>query len=626
MPALTASSVRICLLGSFQIVCEERTLSVADWPRRKAAALLQRLALDRRLLKEQAIEFLWPGANPAAGANNLYSTLHVLRQTLDTALGQGAAEAIFNFEDGVLSLAPSVWVDVQEFERLCATASTVSPEQAAADLEQALDLYQGDLLPDDRYAEWTLLPREALYRRQREARLALAAYHRDARDYAGALALLTPLLSYDPADEPIHRELMRLYALAGRRHEALRQYQTCVEALAADLDVPPEPETAALYGQILNGELAAWPGSISSTGRPLPAAALKIEPSPLLVGRAAEFERLRAWLDTVRRGRGLTLLITGEAGIGKTLLAGELLCAAAGSGMTVLFGAAYEQEGQLAYQPFIEAFDRYLAAHRRPPAENPITYFKPRGAGDPQQAQWALFNAAAVFLTGLALRNPVALLVDDLHAADEASLRLFHYLARQTRAAPVALLATYRSDLGDTSATPLGALLNTLYRERLGETLTLAPLAEGDAAGIVAHILGGGVAPELIKAVFEITEGNPFFVEEMTRALLKLGQVEDQAGQWRLRPGAAPGISADLAGLLRERARRLGPPVEATLTAAAVIGREFRFDVLAGVAGLPDGALLEALDAALAGHLLEETADGYRFRHALTRHALYTAL
>lgn len=628
MPALMVPSIHICLLGRFQVGWGERTLSAADWPRRKAAALLQRLALDRRLLKEQAIEFLWPGANLASGANNLYSTLHALRQTLDTALGPGAAEAIFNFEDGVLSLEPSVWVDVQEFERLCATAPTVPPEQRAADLAQALDLYQGDLLPDDRYAEWTLLPREALYRRQREARLALAAYRRDARNYAGAIALLSPLLAVggDSADELVHRELMRLYALAGRRHEALRQYQTCVEALATDLDVPPEPETAALYGQILSGELTAWPGSISSTGRPLPSAAFKLEPSPALVGREAEFERLRGGLDTVRQGRGMTLLITGDAGIGKTLLAGELLCAAVGSGMTVLFGAAYEQEGQLAYQPFVEAFARYLAEHQRPPAENPITSFRPRGSSDPQQEQWALFNATAVFVTGLALRNPVALLVDDLHAADEASLRLFHYLARQTRAAPVVLLATCRSDLGDTTATPLGALLNALYRERLSETLTLAPLAERDAASLVAHTLGSGVAPELVKAVFEITEGNPFFIEEMTRALLKSGQIDDQAGQWRLRPGATLGISADLAGLLRERARRLGPLVEAALTAAAAVGREFRFDVLRGVAGLPDGALLDALDAALTGHLLEETADGYRFRHALTRQALYTAL
>ena len=225
--------VKICLLGTFEVRRGDRALLARDWPRKKAAALLKRLALERRLLKDQAIEFLWPEADPASAANNLYKTIHTLRQTLDTHLGQGAAEAIFSFEDGVLSLLPSAWVDAHEFERLCST-----PEQHAADLEGALALYQGDLLPDDRYEEWTQLPRQALYRYQREARMALSTYRRNARDYTAAIQLLNPLLTYDPADESVHRELMRLYTLAGQRHEALRQYQVCVNALAAEIDVP----------------------------------------------------------------------------------------------------------------------------------------------------------------------------------------------------------------------------------------------------------------------------------------------------------------------------------------------------------------------------------------------------
>ena len=308
-------------------------------------------------------------------------------------------------------------------------------------------------------------------------------------------------------------------------------------------------------------------------------------------------------------------------------MAYEALLSAATTGMITLLGTAYEQEGQLAYQPFIEAFDRYLAEHRHSPDENPISGFKPRGAGDPQQEQWALFNATAAFLNHLASMLPVVLLIDDLHAADESSLHLFHYLARQTRMTPVILLATYRSDTGDPTGTPFGTLINAFYRERLSETLTLAPLQEGAASGVVTHILGGDVAPELGKAIFEITVGNAFFIEEVTRALLKSDQVEERHGQWRLRPGAEPGIPADLAGVLRERVQRLGPAVEEILTAAAVVGREFRFDVLKGVIGVQGLApLLDALDAALLGHLLEETAVGYRFRHPLARRALYTAL
>ncbi len=318
------------------------------------------------------------------------------------------------------------------------------------------------------------------------------------------------------------------------------------------------------------------------------------------------------------------LLITGESGVGKTRLAFEALRAA--TGMTTLLGAAYEQEGQSPYQPFIEAFDRALAEQRRPLDENPITHFKRLGSGDLEQEHWALFNAVATFLSGLSQPAPVALLIDDLHAADEASLRLFHYLARQMRSAPVALLATYRLDAAADVTTPFGALLNALYRERLSETLTLTPLPEDVVARILAQALGGDVTPELAQAVFEITEGNPFFVKEIAHTLLKRGQVEEHAGVWRLKPDADVHVSSGLSGLLRERVKRLGPQVETALMAAAVLGREFSFDVLRRVAALPDGALLDALDAALAGYLLEETENHYRFHHALTRQALYSAL
>lgn len=618
--------IEIRLLGSFEVSQGDRVIQADDWPRKKASALLKRLALEGRLLKDQAIEFLWPETDPASAANNLYKTLYVLRQLLNEVLAPSAAEATFRFKDGVLSLLQSVWVDTQEFERLCTARLNVPAEQHTAELIRALDLYRGDLLPDDPYAEWTLIPRERLYRCQREARLALAIHHRDAREYTRAIALLVPLLHHDRSDEPVHRELMRLFALSGHRHEALRQYQACVDALAAEIDAPPEPETGSLYLQILSGELSPSPAPIETSWAPPMPVVLEMKRSAPLVGRTAELERLRAGLQIEPSEHGRTILIAGESGVGKTRLAYEALHAAAGAGMITLLGAAYEQEGQLAYQPFVEAFDRYLAEHQRLPQENPISGFTPRGSGDPQQEQLALFNATATFLSGLASSLPVVLLVDDLHAADEASLHLFHYLVRQTLAAPVVLLATYRSDIGDLTATPFGSLLNALYRERLSETLTLTSLVQAAASGVMAHMLDGEVDPEFADAVFDITAGNPFFVEEMTRALLKSNQLEKHGRQWRLRPDAELRIPTDLAGLLRERTRRLGPPVEETLTAAAVIGSEFRFDTLRGLLGLADRVLLDALDTALASHLVEETADGYRFRHPLNRHALYDAL
>jgi len=616
---IPSSSIRIFLLGRFEVTRGKRILQASAWTRRKAAALLQRLALERRLLKEQAIEFLWPEIDPTSGANNLYRTLHALRQTLDTALGPGTAEATLVFQDGVFTLTDTVWVDVAEFEFL-----VQSGDQSA--LISALQLYNGDLLPDDRYAEWALGPRERLRRGQREARLTLAAHARDAHEYSRAISLLTPLLAQDPADELVHRELMQIYALAGRRHEALRQYQACVDALAAELDVPPDSETTALYTCIIHGEITPPPASILPTWMTPSQTVPELEGDTPLVGRQSELETMQAWLHSAWHRRGQVLLLAGDSGVGKTRLALELLRAEAASGMITLYSTAYEQEGRLPYQPFIEAFDRYLVEHQHPLEENPITYFKRLGSSDPQQEHWALFKATATFLTHLATHSPVILLVDDLHATDDTSLQLFHYLARQTRTAPLILLATYRTDRATSVVTPFGTLLNALYREHLSETLVLSPLSESAVARIVAHILGNEPSPTLLRAISDITEGNPFFVQEIIRMLLASGQVEEREGKWHLRPGVELRVPVGLSELLRERVMRLGPSVESALKAASVVGREFGFDVLRRGVLLSDNELLDALDAALIGHLLEETTDGYRFRHPLIRRILYEAL
>jgi len=616
-------SIRIYLLGRFEIVREGQKLRADEWPRRKAAALIKYLAIQKRLVKDQAIDLFWPDSDLDSGANNLYRTLHELRQTLNKSLGEDSADQVFRFEDGVLSLEDSVWVDAVEFERLGSVLSKTQSERIAS-LEEAIALYQGDLLPDDLYAEWTLSPRESLRRGYREASLALTALYRDAGYYDRVFPLLIPLLAHDLADEPVHRELMRAYALTGRRHDALRQYQACVQALASELDLAPEPETAALYTQILNGQLIPSPG-----GQPMVRArsesVIQLKPSPFLVGREAEFETLRLWQESTQQGHGKTILIAGDTGVGKTLLAGEVLCASTAAGMKALLSATYEQEGRLPYQPFVEAIDHFLAEQGRPSSENPITHFKDN-SGDMQRDQRALFNAAATFLNNLAAESPVLLLIDDLHAADEASLHLFHYIARQTRTAPITLLATYRTDIASSVTTPFGSLLNALYREHLSETLNLSPLSKDAAALIVNHTLDGEAESHLVEAIHEIAEGNPFFIQEITRSLLKSDQLEEREGHWMLKAEAELRAPADLEGLLRERVAHLGSQVESVLISAAVAGREFEFELLRLMTALPEGDLLDALDSSLAAHLLEETATGYRFRHALIRSVLYDSL
>ncbi|MFW5941398.1 MAG: ATP-binding protein [Chloroflexota bacterium] len=617
-------NIRITLLGQFGVARGERQLQTSDWTRRKAAALLQRVALEERLLRDEALEFLWPDTDPDSAANNLYRTLYSLRKTLDDALGEGTAESTFSYNDGVLRLNGDVWVDAHAFERL-------SRQQDATQetLEEALELYRGPLLPDSVYDDWTAAPRQTLHRLYRDTCLRLAEQATDARTVEAAVARLRPLLEEDAADEVVHRHLMRLFALLGRRHDALRQYQACVEALEQELGVTPMPETRALHEKILSGEIPARattpvPGQTSRHPAPPAPAQTRQSTRAPLVGRQPELEVLMAQLEAVGAGRGNTVLIKGATGVGKTRLAKEALRTASSRGMVVLRGAAYEYEGKLAYQPFAEAIDRFLSETGRPVTENPLTHFRPE-SGDPQQDKWALFKNTSAYFAELTAETPVVLFLDDLHAADEASLQLFHYLARHTHSRRLMLLSTYRTDIVQDPASPFGALLNSLYREGLRETISLEPLTQEAIAAMVHHFHGGEVDEAVTEAIFEATEGNPFFVEEMCHAVRQSQQVVQEDGVWRLNAGGALKVPTDLRDLLRERIAQSGPEVATAVEMAAVIGHSFRYEILRRVTILTEGDLINALDAALQAGFIEEMEDGYQFRHRLTHQALYQA-
>lgn len=621
MPESGGQSICIYLLGRFEVRRGDQALQAREWQRRKAAALLQRLALEERLLRDEILDFLWPDSDPQAAANNFYRTLYRVRQRLDEALGPGTADATLSYDDGVLHLAEDVWVDAHAFEAACRRQ-----DASTAELEQTLALYQGPLLPAHVYDDWTALPRQTLALLYRDTCLRLANEATERPDIEAATAQLRPFLQDDPADEVIHRQLMRLFALLGRRHDAVRQYQRCVAALDEQLGVPPMPETRQLYEAILNGEVQSGsPQPASRQTAPAPPPTAEPGPRTPLVGRQAELETLRSHLEATAAGEGRTVLIAGATGVGKTRLAQELVGEALSSGMTVLTGAAYEYEGHLAYQPFAEAIDRLLAETTSPPGENPLTQFTPVGAGDPQQEKWALFSNTAAFFAELASDTPVVFFLDDLHAADEASLQLLHYLARHTRSRPFLLLATYRTDLILEPASPFGALLNSLYREGLRETINLHPLPAGAIADIVRHRHSGDVDENLIELIIEATEGNPFFAEEMYSALMNSGQMVQVSGALRLRAGILPEVPSDLRELLRQRIVQSGGDVASVLEVASVIGRSFSLPILRRVSVLSEVDLIDAVDVALKANFIELVDGGYRFRHELMRRALYQA-
>jgi len=236
--------LKVVMLGAFRVHVDGESVEETAWRRRKARQLFKLLITrsDRRLLKDEAIELLWPESEPTAASINLRTTVRALR----LALGSRGSQLIVETAEAYgLHANAEVWTDVNAFESLLAQAA------AAADplplLEQAHALYGGDYLPDDLYEDFASAQREHLKRTWLELQHALTRQWQLHHDHERALLALERLVRADPCDERAVQELMQLLGRLGRRPEALRVYQRMVEALRADLDVEPSAAIRQLY-------------------------------------------------------------------------------------------------------------------------------------------------------------------------------------------------------------------------------------------------------------------------------------------------------------------------------------------------------------------------------------------
>ncbi len=247
-------ALRIELLGGFRVAVAGRLVPASSWRLRKAHSLIKLLALapDYRLPRDTVVDLLWPDLSLEAALNNLRVTLHAARRAL--------APAHLAVQGMSLSLSPDAtpWVDVVAFE-LAAAAARQHLDRTRA--WEAVGLYAGDLLPEDRYEDWATDRREALRRTYLGLLLDLAGWEEASREPARAITVLERLVAYEPVHEEGHRRLMRLYAQTGRRGQALRQYEYLAAVLQRELDAEPEAASRDLYHMILAGRIAPGPTS-----------------------------------------------------------------------------------------------------------------------------------------------------------------------------------------------------------------------------------------------------------------------------------------------------------------------------------------------------------------------------
>ena len=635
------NSLRIQLLGEFGVWVGPRRVDDAEWRLRKAKSLVKLLALapGHRLHREQVMDALWPELDADAAANNLHKTLHVARRALEPDLAPSRPSAYLHLEGDLVALRPTglLEIDAESFEtNLDAARKTADP----AAYEAALARYPGDLLPEDRYEEWAARRRDELGVELLDALVELARLQEREGRLDAAIATLRRVITREPAHEPAHRTLMRLHAAGGQRHYALRQYQQLCDVLRREVEAEPEADTERLYQEILSGTLG------TERRGELPAAAavgFHAKPfdgprEPPLIGRDEEVERLEDALDDLFAGHGRFVLLAGEAGVGKSRLQREIVDRVRRRNGIGLMGAGYEQEGRLPYGPFVEALepltqslpagelstvigDAAAELARMVPALGAAAEASRAGSQDRHR----LFGAVAGFLGRLSERAPVVLALDDLHAADEASLQLLHYLARNLSTRPVLLIAAYRPEEAGPS-TPLSQLLAAIEREGLGERLVLERIGRQESDLLVDRLLGGEpVERTAYQTVFELAAGNPLYTEEAIRSLRERGSLELIGGRWNLRGGDIS-IPGPVVSLIAARIDRLAAAERAVLNVAAVCGREAPYALLRAVSDLPEAQLLDALDDCLARKVIEESLAGYRFSHPLQRAALYERL
>jgi DNA-binding SARP family transcriptional activator/tetratricopeptide (TPR) repeat protein len=586
---------------------------------------------------DRLIDEVW-GSHPPATATK---SVHVYVSQLRRSLG---ADAIVTRPPGYALRVEAGQLDLDRFERLRSESTNADPATAAAKLREALALWRGPAFSDftyDAFAQGSIARLEELRLAALEARIEadLQLGH-----HAELVSEIATLAQEHPLRERIRAAQMLALYRSGRQADALAAYQSARRALVDELGIEPGRALHELERDILTQDASldfvpAGDTPVDSDAVPGPRRATP-RTSGMLLGRERELDALCAGLEDAIGGQGRLFLVSGEPGIGKSRLIEEFARHAAQQGVRVLSGRCWEAGGAPAYWPWCQSIRTYvrtcdpevLADDLRNGASDVAELVPdirellpgvpaPSRSRDPDTARFRLFDSMAAFLRRAAVREPLVLVLDDLHAADTPSLILLQFLARELAETRILLVAGYRDgELGRGS--PLTLTLVALRRESVTRALPLSGLGRDDVARFIRLTAGANAPESLVSAIDAQTEGNPLFLGEVVRLLAQEGRLAPSDESISVRLGIPQGVREAI-GL------RLGHLSEACndlLVLASILGREFRLDALQRVSELSRSDVLERLDEAFASGLIVEVpgAPGrVRFSHALVRETLH---
>jgi DNA-binding SARP family transcriptional activator len=601
------------ILGPLEVLANGQALDLGGLKQRALLAMLL-LEPNRAVSTSRLIDAVWEEDPPDTAAKALQVYVSRLRKLLGRERLETRAPGYrLRVDEGEL--------DLDRVRRLV--------EEGAFD--EALVHWRGTPLSDLaplRFAQVAAAGLEELRLSCVEQRMEGALAEGRHLAVAGELEMLVVA---HPLRERMRAQLMLALYRCGRQAEALAAYQAARSALVDGLGIEPSRSLRELQQAIL----------IQDPVLELPAASEAVlDPSGAsFVGRERELERLVAGLSEALAGNGCLFLLVGEPGIGKTRLADEVVARARGRGAGALVGRCWEAGGAPAYWPWVQS----LRGLVRSTAVEDLRFQLGAGAAvlaqllpeleelfpdlprlptlEAESARFRLFEAVSMFLRNAASSRPLVLVLDDLHAADEPSLLLLQFLARELADSRLLVVAAYRN-VDPTPNEPLRASVTELAREPVTRTVTLAGLAEEEVGQFIERTAGHHATKEVVAAIHEETEGNPLFVGEVVRLLATEGNIADAEAS-----GMA--IPQSVRDVIVRRLRHLSEECNRVLVLASVLGREFALEALARIAGGSEDDLLDALDAAMTADVICDVpgAPGHlRFAHVLIRDTLYEGL
>src|SRR5260221_48657 len=626
---MTMPTLHLRLLGDFSLLYNDQQVTSVNTTRLRS--LLTYLVLHRDVPQQrQHLAFLfWPDATEAQARNNLRQLLHQLRQALP------AVEQFLSADTQVVHWhhATPCHLDVAEFERALPLADAVARrnDQHAlqAALEQADNLYRGELLPDC-YDEWILPERERLRQRHLQILEQLLRLFEVQGDNVTAIRYAQRLIGLDPLSEDLSRRLMRLFALNNDRASALHVYHTYVTVLQRELGVDPDPATREAYERLMQHETPVIAARAQQT---------LLAATPTLIGRKQEWEALHEVWHAASAGEPRFVLVTGEAGIGKSRLAEEFLLWASQQGAVTAKARSYAAEGQLSLAPVtdwlrsdgLRAPLRQLDAvwltevarilpelfAERPdfPHYEPVTEY-----GQRQRFFEAL--ARALLVTS----QPLLLLLDDLQWCDQETLEWLHFLLRFDPMARLLVVGCAREEELPPPH-PLRTFLLHLRTTMRVTEIMLQPLDATETGKLAGAVANRELEMDEGLHMYHETGGYPLFVVEMVRADLGRGAAsppEADRPHWQPPLEDARTLPPRVHAVLVGRLLQLSASARGFVELAATIGRAFTLDLLIAAGNADADSAVRALDELWHKRIVREhDANSYDFTHDKLREVAY---